>query len=557
MEDDSSQSRTRDSSGRSGEDQKGSGCPNFGRGGGPLLLALFGPFYLLYVALDREAVIEAKRWAAQDWQAVDCKVVATGLAYRGTCWSWDAAPSCSSACQGESGVELWKQVTSIPTPEDKLVTQGRRLRCQHAYLPWLSVSLPGSMPGETACAYQYGIGDFDDIVSGSESDASETIASAGGIGSHTVCLKPHSGSTCAVALLNATRLVETRRRSSSFDFVLVWFLLPMSLISWLCIACLALSCMFNHFQKKPEARSSAFLEGSAAERLHLKDARSRRLELPPGHWTQWNEADVKIAAERLFDYYDEDQSGFLDVDEMVGLFADIGIRDRHLVKRTMSQLDHDDSGVIESSEFQDLCRQIFWNGHQALVMQEFARQQEIMGTQAISATGLAKNRPLLFIEAIVLIVIFCGDLYAHSRYGHQTCDTRFDRYLIGVAILIGFQIAVLALIAWTGRKCKQCGCLPGVMVAQGLMTVLHVFVLIYAAAGTAMEVSSEVCGKELRKWSLLAIMMLWATGLYVLITAIGGFVAAYTSVRRGTSLSTLSLDDDPDSDSSYAESDIE
>jgi hypothetical protein len=217
----------------------------------------------------------------------------------------------------------------------------------------------------------------------------------------------------------------------------------------------------------------------------------------------------------------------------------------------MCQLDSDENGVIDRPEFEDLCRQIFWNGHYKLVQREFARQQEVMGNQAVSASGLSKNLPLLVAEMIVLCLALGSVMWLEASYGHRPCDTRFDRYLIGASVLIGFQIVFLFIIAFG----KLCGC--STMLLQGAMIVLNLFVLTYGIAGTAMWVTSELCDPELRTASLVVVMVFWVTSLYVLSTAIAGFVAAYYVVKKGSNMNSLSLDEDPDSDSEYEEIDIE
>ncbi|CAE8613044.1 unnamed protein product [Polarella glacialis] len=263
----------------------------------------------------------------------------------------------------------------------------------------------------------------------------------------------------------------------------------------------------------------------------LRDALSQQLELPPGHWSQWNADQIKVASERLFAYYDADRSGFLDVNEMVHIMGDFGIHNRHLVLRTMYQLDQDGSGLIEPEEFDDLCRQIFWNGHRQLVIREFHRQQEIKGTQAVSASGLAKNRPLPVIDFLFLVGLLVLVIWAEQSFGRRTCDTRFDRYLWGVAILISFQLVLLLLIA-SAQTLGECwGCKCGGMVAQVAMTLLHVFVLAHAVAGTVLEWTSEICDQDLRSWSLMAVMMMWAAGLYVVILLLSQFATARPSAH--------------------------
>jgi hypothetical protein len=235
---------------------------------------------------------------------------------------------------------------------------------------------------------------------------------------------------------------------------------------------------------------------------------------------------------------------------MVEIMGEMGIKDRHLVLRTMVQLDHDESGLIERDEFGDLCRQIFWTGRQELVMREFARQQEIMGSQAVSASGLKKNRPLVVVELILLVAALLLVIWVIHRYGDRLCDTRFARYLYGVVILIALQILLLLVITFARvARCK--------MLMQGALMIFNVFVVAYAIAGTIMELNSNVCDQSLRLWALGAVMILWTLGLYVIISGCMGLVAALGALRNGTSLSSLSLDADPDSDSEYEEVEME
>lgn len=528
----------------------GGGCR--GNGGSCFCIALFGPFYCLYASLSRESVVEAKRWAAQPWEVMDCTVKDKGLAYTGNCLIHSSTRDCSSTCSGLSGMDAYLDVTSKPVPGDDVVGARRLTRCSDTYMPWISVSFPGS--SESTCAYLYGIGGLED--GGWYWDEANGQIAGAAVGGTIRCLRPKLAGDCVAALQNVTQLVDDRRSWAKYSFVAMWILLPLTILAWLVVCACCFCCICNCLQA-PEVRKSAYLGGEAAERLHFRDAKEQGLELPPGHWSQWDDQDIELASERLFDFYDRDRSGFLDTGEMVNIMGDLGIQDRHLVLRTMAQLDHDDSGLIEREEFGDLCRQIFWNGHQKLVVKEFQRQQKIIGTQAISATGLAENRPLLILEVIVLVALLAIVLWAEHRYGHRTCDTRFDRYLVGVAILIGFQLAILLLIGFWPllKRCMKCNF--GGMYAQGAMSVLMVFVLAYAVAGTVMEISSEVCDQKLRAWSLLAVMMLWAASLYVLVATISGFVAAYVAVRRGTSLSTLTMDDNEDSDSEYEEVEVE
>lgn len=538
-----------DGKNRWGTPRRGGG----GRGGGGgtcLCGALFGPFFMLYGVFSREPVITAKRWSTQPWEQADCKVLDFGAIYSGSCWHDGDDKLCSDSysdlCSGEEGFTAYEKRVSHPVAGDneELTAGGRRLRCYDEYLNWAHVAFQDASTGQEvrACAYRYGIGDMEDL------DTSKFNIVDSPVGSIVKC--QYVANTCIVAMKNVTELVDSRRSYAAWSFTAMWFILPCTVLCWLglCFACCSLcykSCM-----AEPEVRESAFLEGKAADHMHRIDYFAKELELPPGHWTSWSAEQVDDAAQRLFVYYDQDKSGYLDVNEMVQIMGDMGIHDRHLVLRTMVQLDADESGLIEEEEFGDLCRQIFWSGRQELVMREFARQQEIMGSQAVSATGLAKNRPLVVLEFILLLAALVLMAWVVYRYGDRACDQRFARYLYGVIILIVLQMLLLLVIVCARVSRHK-------MLLQGAMIILNVFVVAYAIAGTVMELNSSVCDVKLRRWALGAVMILWTVGLYVVISGIMGFVAAFGALRNGTSLSSLSLDADPDSDSEYEEVDVE
>jgi len=61
--------------------------------------------------------------------------------------------------------------------------------------------------------------------------------------------------------------------------------------------------------------------------------------------------ELDKAVKNLFEFYDTNHSGYLDLDEMLRLMGDIGIKDKKIVMRTMAQLDHDESGFIDRAEF--------------------------------------------------------------------------------------------------------------------------------------------------------------------------------------------------------------
>merc|ERR1719424_1254549 len=98
---------------------------------------------------------------------------------------------------------------------------------------------------------------------------------------------------------------------------MMWCVLPFTILAWLFI-CAGFCCGILEANKvTPEVRSDAFLGGRGAQNLHTLDAFSKRLSLPPGHWSQWSGDQIRDAANRLFNYFDNDESGNLDVDEMV------------------------------------------------------------------------------------------------------------------------------------------------------------------------------------------------------------------------------------------------
>merc|ERR1719506_872825 len=179
---------------------------------------------------------------------------------------------------------------------------GRRLRCSDSYLHWAKVQLPNS--SNTAWAFQIG--------------STVTV--------HSLVAAP-----CVVALGDPGDLVKDRRESAAVSFNSIWVILPCSICAWLFVGYLVLASCYSKHQAAPSARSDASLGGQAAENLHRLDALSTRLTLPPGHWSQWDADQVVEASDKLFTYFDKDRSGYLDVNEMVTIMAQLGIQNRHLV----------------------------------------------------------------------------------------------------------------------------------------------------------------------------------------------------------------------------------
>ncbi|CAJ1349931.1 unnamed protein product [Effrenium voratum] len=137
-------------------------------------------------------------WARQNWTAVTCKVIQTGVAYRG---------SCNRRVHGfpyaectEQGPVLQRTINPWYDPGGRYVStscelradrrwrwiSGRRLGCSNQYLPWALVALNG----KRRCAFRYGQESLSEMLSESLKNPGKPVR----------CFVLPDDDECAVAL---------------------------------------------------------------------------------------------------------------------------------------------------------------------------------------------------------------------------------------------------------------------------------------------------------------------------------------------------------------------
>jgi len=506
---------------------------------------------MLYGALTRQPVLNAKKWADLPWQSSTCSVVSSGSEYTGTCWEPPGYAICPGSCggqiTGEPGNELYYRVIDGQF-DIQADGQGRRLRrCHDSFLPWVLVTVPGQ--AQPICAYEYGVTDSF-VWTSTPAYEWQRLPAGTNIPCRTLDAS-YDPQQCIVALSPLTKLVDRLEKGSYDSWISFWVLFPCVLCCCLGVCSLCVHITVSELPKDAmKGEKQAFAGGQAAQHLHLVDARSQQLELPPGHWSRWSAQDIKVASERLFDYYDTNRSGRLDLGEMLQIMGDIGIKNKRIVMRTMVQLDHDESGLIERDEFEDFCRQIFWNGQRELVKREFERQQDISGAQFVTVQGLAHNQLLIWLEIVLLTAFVVFVFWIVNVYGSFRCDVRLRRYLWGICVSGILQIVFLiGLVAMSWMSAPKF-VYP---IMQVFLVAFEVISLVWSAIGVGLVVSSSTCHLYLYRFSVIVALILGMKSIVFMVSICMAISAACIRVKRGTALNSLGIDDDPDSDSEYEE----
>eukprot|EP00927_Polykrikos_kofoidii_P059028 TRINITY_DN5400_c0_g1_i2.p1 TRINITY_DN5400_c0_g1~~TRINITY_DN5400_c0_g1_i2.p1 ORF type:complete len:552 (+),score=59.51 TRINITY_DN5400_c0_g1_i2:90-1745(+) len=496
---------------------------------------LGGPAVFLYGALNQARVIEAKKFATVSWEKAQFRVLESGVLYTGSCSHQSSDSSgCSQTCPESAATDLLANINEAP-PTGNVATERRMRGCSDSYTPWIKVQAGA----QTTCVSEFGLEPF-----GSFSDSSDALIVTKPPGTY-LSLWTTPASPCVVALQNPKLLVDRRREEASTSWFWFWMMLPLSICAWLCFcgACCFIS--FRHFFRKEERdeSESGFLYSAAAQHLQLHED----LSLPKRHWSQWDANDVTVASGILFRHYDANHSGQLDVREMTAVMAAMGIHDERLIRRVMAQLDHDHSGMLDEDEFEDFCRQVFWNGHQTLIWREYARQEDILGTRFLTASGLSEQPASLAAEIVVFacLVVFTSFM---ARYeGGSPCDVLLGRYIYGAPVLCVGRLVILGAISVFGRMGGYY--LVGL---RGCLALYTFFVLIYGIVGVLLAWSSLVCDHGLYSYGLCVALVLSTYSLFVLSTVGYGFIMAHIEVNRGTQLSKLGIQQNSESDSDYS-----
>jgi len=211
------------------------------------------------------------------WQNSTCSVKSGGSEYRGNCWIHPEGSSCPSTCGGKVGNELFNRVA-----DGTIEGRGRRLSCSNLYMPWKLVFVPGR--AQPVCAHEYGMTHSFAATFNQKSECQNIP-----VGTTVPCrilVASYDPEGCVVALNPLTELVGEEEVGSFSSWTAFWFLFPCLICGWMS-ACFL--CVWDTIQSVSSTdEKQAFAEGHAADTLQWVGARSPRLVLPPGHWSQWN-----------------------------------------------------------------------------------------------------------------------------------------------------------------------------------------------------------------------------------------------------------------------------
>lgn len=471
------------------------------------------PCFLIYDVSSNESLIEAKRWAGQSWERVDCTVVESGFLYEGRCsrpghshgHACPVAPGCIGA-----NPHWWAEVISTPEGED--VARSRRLyskyyHCSNRWLPWLSVTIPGSESPQ--CAYGYGIRGQEDIVSHDYEGAAfrENFP----LGSTWPCWRA-TGNHCVVAVYDPEDLVQSRRGRIIDAPRWLWFLLPATLSCWvLCAALLTKACIWPAETKE---RRVAVIFPTVAARERQAAARERKapeLTLPRGHWSQWGLDEIDDAARALLEYFDKDRAGCVKASKMVKIMKRVGINDEDLVMRCMTEMDVDTGGVIDQHEFPEVFHVIIGSSR---VMHDYHKQLDVIGAPAASIKVLSADVVLFAIVCVVTIASVIAILCTYFSYGGGNCSTSFHQWLLGALVMTLMELGFLGLAYF----CKHVRTVSFVHL-QTAFIMLHVVAFSYATVGFFMSDVFHRCDPRQQYGLLRVVVIIMATSLYVIIPA--------------------------------------